>query len=1108
MARPESQATAGYFPTPDHLLSSIASLVALERQRFDQPLFFDPCAGTGQAIVTLAAEILDLDPWDAGRYCKAIELEATRAEALARRLPHGWAHHGDAVTFGLDPRPGASLLFLNPPYDTDRELRRLEQRFLARFTEALAPGGALVFVVPHYALAASADFLASRYTEIGVWRFPDPDFSAFRQVVLLGRRRTDPTPPDRSTADRLRAAAESAADLPVLPTRGGEPHLLLEPSHASLTLTPHAIDVRALLERSQVFAPTAAVMGYDREARALLGSPLPVVLPARPAHIALALAAGLLNGRLLLPNDPSRLPPLLAKGTLTRILQTVDHRRNRDGVVTGEVFIQQPRLDLQVLCLDRLTFHRLALGSEPSGATAIGDFNTADLLEHYSASLAELVREQLPALHDPDDPNHQIALPELARRPFRAQAELIQAGLKLLALGENPQVLAEVGTGKSTIAFSIAGALLPAHFQATTAALGRAGFDPRRLRPIERVLVLCPPHLLKSWTDQARAVLPEARVQIVRVPSDLDRPAAIYVLSREVAKFGSTIEGVRSRRCPDCGHPLPPGDPESFATQRRTCEEEIVLPVNLQARLARDLGLALYRSLDPDTLDQLLPYLGPHPAAYRRAQVFQRRAEPVPLTGASLPALRAAYERLLPELERHLLHDSPHESRLWKTFSLASDLALLLDDFEGFETTCEAFAGRRAQVATEACGYLAPIESHLEDQLDACAPTRERLRSADRDAVRRDLLGGLVEDLLREATWISRGGCGAPLYTATPEPRRYPLARYIRAKKRRHFDLVIADEVHEAAGTGSAQQRATHRLVQLPGVPTIALTGSLMGGYASSLFQNAWALSRRFREEFEIDERAAFVARYGYRKFLVETGAGDRSPALRSYGRQTDRTEGDAPLIRQLGEAPGVLPLYILRYILPTGLVMHKGDLDDELPPCQELPVAIRPAADDLLDAKLLAEFARLRRALVAALKDDRGTERAGLLLGAMAELPSYLDLASEECGEYVLAYPEEVGGEVVATGASFPASWRSPKERWLLDEIRQELDAGRRVLVFLRHTGNPGFLRRLHRLILVDLQEPATFLDPARVSTGVREAWLDRVIASCCRLRKPAAIW
>ena len=687
-----------------------------------------------------------------------------------------------------------------------------------------------------------------------------------------------------------------------------------------------------------------------------------MALPPRPAHIALALAAGLLNGRHLAPNDPSRLPPLLAKGTFTKVLQTVDRRRNRDGEVTGEVCVQQPRLDLHVLRLDTLAFRKLALGAEPSDATAIEDFNTADLLEHYSGSLARLVREQLPALHDPEKPEHQIPLPELARKPFRRQAALIQAGLKLLALGDNPQLLAEVGTGKSTVALSIAGALSPEHFDETASALRQAGFDPRRLRPVERVLILCPPHLLQSWTDQARAVLPEAAVQVVRVPSDLDRPARIYVLSREVAKLGSSIAGVGSARCPGCGHPLPGGGPESFARERLRCEAEVVVPGSLNARLARDLGLALYRSLGTEVLDRLLPYLEPHPAAHRRALVCQLRGTPAPIPGSSLPALRAAYDRLLPVLEENLVHGSPYDLRFWEAFDIAGYLALLLDDFDAFRCLCEGLAERRMDDSGTG-GYLGSIDSLLEARLGTFEPWRDRLRSdgSGLGKVRGEILERALLALLTSATWSPRAGCGAALHTVTPEPRRFPLARYILRQKRRFFDLLVIDEAHEFSTSGSAQQKAAHRLARLPGVPAIALTGSLMGGYASSLFANAWALSRRFREQFDLGDKGAFVGRYGYRKLLVLTGSEKKLPTTRAYGRQTDRTDDDAPLIRQLGEAPGVLPLYILEHILPTGLVMHKGDLDDELPPCDEEPVAIRPAAGDFLDAKLLAEFGRLR---------------------------------------------------------------------------------------------------------------------------------------------------
>jgi hypothetical protein len=1103
MARPASQATAGYFPTPEHLLPAIASLVSVERDRYgSQPIFLDPCAGTGTAILTLAAAVLDLDLPDAARFCRAIELEATRAETLRRRLPHGSAHHADALTFGITASPGASVLFLNPPYDTDRETRRLEHRFLARFTDALAPGGALLLVVPHYALAASADLLASRYTSLRLFRFPDPDFAAFRQIVLLAERRHDPIPPDRLTTLRLRAAAESTDRLPPLPPPGEAPPLTVRVPHASLTLHPQAIDVEDLLVHAQVFSPSAALMGFDRIARNLLGAPLPVALPPRPAHIALALAAGLLNGRRLAPDDPARLPHLLAKGTFTRTLQTVDVRRNRDGDVTGEVCVQQPRLDLHVLRLDTLTFQKLALGTEPSGTASLDAFNTADLLAHYSRSLATLVRRQLPALHDPENPAHQIPLPPLGRHPYRRQAALIQAGLKLLARGENPQLLAEVGTGKSTVALSIAGALAADHFAATAAALAAAGFDPCRLRPVERVLIVCPPHLLATWTDQARAVLPQARVQIVRAPSDLDRPAAIYVLSREVAKLGSSIAGVAGRRCPGCGHPLPEGGPPSFAAQRLSCSGEVVVPANPSARLARDLTLALYRALPAESLEHLLPYLEAHPAAHRRALQRHLEARPAtPLSPASLLALGAAYDRVVPLVEEKLLRTSHWEARFWEPFRIAGFLALLLGSFEEFTETCRSLAGRRMAEADRHL-YLEPVDDLLARVLAETEPLAERFRSPeDLEPVRAEVLGRVVDLLLSAAAWTLRPGCGGALHTTTAAPRRYPLARYILRKKRWFFQLLVLDEAHEFSTAGSAQQKAAHRLVQLPRVPTITLTGSLMGGYASSLFANAWALSRRFRAQFEIDEKPAFVARYGYRKFLVSAEAASRTRAARTFGRQSDRTDDDGPEIRQIGEAPGVLPLYILEHVLPTGLVMHKADLDDELPPCSEEPIAIHPAPDDLLDARLLAEFARLRRELVARIKADRGTDRAGLLWGAMSELPSYLDLASEECGPFVVAYPEEAGGQVVATGDSFPASWRTPKERWLLEELRTELGAGRRVIVFLRHTGNRGFLRRLTRLILEETGDAPTFLDPAKVSTAVRERWLDDVIRRGCRV-------
>jgi hypothetical protein len=85
------------------------------------------------------------------------------------------------------------------------------------------------------------------------------------------------------------------------------------------------------------------------------------------------------------------------------------------------------------------------------------------------------------------------------------------------------------------------------------------GFDPSALRPIRRILILWPPHLLKSWRDQAAAVLPGHRVQTVETVSDLELPAEIYLLSRETAKLSHGLRRLEprsreARQCPRYGH--------------------------------------------------------------------------------------------------------------------------------------------------------------------------------------------------------------------------------------------------------------------------------------------------------------------------------------------------------------------------------------------------------------------------------------------------------------------------------------------------------------------------------------------------------------------------
>ena len=82
----------------------------------------------------------------------------------------------------------------------------MEQSFLSHCTKYLIPNGLpnglLILIVPRHRMAVSAKYLAANYRDIHCWRFPDPEYEDFDQVVLMGQRRAQPEP-SASAEDRI-----------------------------------------------------------------------------------------------------------------------------------------------------------------------------------------------------------------------------------------------------------------------------------------------------------------------------------------------------------------------------------------------------------------------------------------------------------------------------------------------------------------------------------------------------------------------------------------------------------------------------------------------------------------------------------------------------------------------------------------------------------------------------------------------------------------------------------------------------------------------------------------------------------------------------------------
>ena len=116
------------------------------------------------------------------------------------------------------------------------------------------------------------------------------------------------------------------------------------------------------------------------------------------------------------------------------------------------------------------------------------------------------------------------------------------------------------------------------------------------------------------------------------------------------------------------------------------------------------------------------------------------------------------------------------------------------------------------------------------------------------------------------------GVCGSPLWQADKSgPARYPLSDYVKHHMRGFFDLLIGDEVHEFKARGSAQGIAAGVLAEACG-KSLSLTGTLLGGYASTIFHLLYRFSPEIRTEFGRSDEGRWIKRYGFEEHQRRQG--------------------------------------------------------------------------------------------------------------------------------------------------------------------------------------------------------------------------------------------
>jgi hypothetical protein len=285
--RTQAKLKLGYYP-----------LAAAEARRIRNYLKFpgelasilDPCAGTGTALHRLT------EGAPVRRY--GVELDAYRALEARRILDE--VIHGSAFDT-CAPIESFSLLYLNPPYDFEMgegQNQRMERLFIEHVARWVRPGGVLILIVSYNRVVDCRTVLTAQFKDKAVYRLTEPEATLYKQVVVLGIRRTRQERErlnDRMVGEANRKLQEMTRryeDIPVLPDVADRTYIV--PPSAPAKLDYHGLPLDALedmLDRSPVW----------RQAQRITHAPKPE-FSGRPltslhqGHVAMLCTSGVMNG--------------------------------------------------------------------------------------------------------------------------------------------------------------------------------------------------------------------------------------------------------------------------------------------------------------------------------------------------------------------------------------------------------------------------------------------------------------------------------------------------------------------------------------------------------------------------------------------------------------------------------------------------------------------------------------------------------------------------------------------------------------------------------------------------------------------------------------------
>ncbi|HKR26863.1 MAG TPA: hypothetical protein VJT08_09305 [Terriglobales bacterium] len=340
-------------------------------------------------------------------------------------------------------------------------------------------------------------------------------------------------------------------------------------------------------------------------------------------------------------------------------------------------------------------------------------------------------------------------------------------------------------------------------------------------------------------------------------------------------------------------------------------------------------------------------------------------------------------------------------------------------------------------------------------------------------------------DNLKISEQVDRAQCGttvfSPLWQADGKKiQRMAPVEFIGRYMKGWFDLAIADELHQLAGD-TAQGNALGVLARA-GRRLVALTGTLMGGYADDLFN----VFHRMEPQMMASDGFAYGGE-GRRRFQEQYGVLETIEKIREEDNACTRAPKKSV---QVVRKPGASPLLFGKFLMSTTAFLALEDIADNLPSYTESVLSCD------MSKELAEAYEELEKALRNAMAEHRGNKSLmSVLLNTLLLYPDHpydfeeiwaraLDPATKEYYKFLVARPRELSREDLY-----------PKESSLIEDVRNELRQGRRCQVYATYTGEKDVNARLEHVLSAAGLRVAVLR--ASVPTQKREEWYDRQLES-----------